>query len=365
MGIIKFILRIVTIIAFIMMGLMVIIKYIEPSTMPLVSALSHFAPIIIITNGFLLVFWIIMWDKISIVAAIVFIACSGTISLYYQVGIKKDPNTQKSDIKIMTYNVGVFERSENAVDSIVDVINKYNPDIVCLQEFRTTKEYDLSYINSKLPRMRYRYIRYLTVTNKDSRKYGSGMAIYSKYRLINGQSERFEGSSNGYISADVIMRKDTFKIINMHLQSSSINPNDVYDAIAIEDKQKTIGLVKMLSSSSIKRAEQAHKIAEEVKLSPYPVILCGDLNDTPASYTYRIAKGDFKDAFVERGEGLAYTYNGMLSLLRIDAVFVDDNRFKVLKYYSDPLRYSDHNPVIVELEKKAVERNGASRTDKN
>ena len=42
-----------------------------------------------------------------------------------------------------------------------------------------------------------------------------------------------------------------------------------------------------------------------------PVILCGDFNDTPASYTYRTVKGDLTDGFRDCGSGFGYTLSSI------------------------------------------------------
>ena len=41
-----------------------------------------------------------------------------------------------------------------------------------------------------------------------------------------------------------------------------------------------------MKSSYINRANESKKIKNHIKSSPFPVIVCGDLNDTPISFTY-------------------------------------------------------------------------------
>jgi endonuclease/exonuclease/phosphatase (EEP) superfamily protein YafD len=83
--------------------------------------------------------------------------------------------------------------------------------------------------------------------------------------------------------------------------------------------------------------------------SPYPLVVCGDFNDTPASYTYRKIKGGLEDSFVAAGKGYAYTYRYLRRLLRIDYLFYSRDIFKATGYNSPDLEYSDHKPVIVTL----------------
>ena len=149
-------------------------------------------------------------------------------------------------------------------------------------------------------------------------------------------------------------------------------------------------MVNRLSDNNKLRAMQADTIADIIAASPYPVIVCGDFNDTPISYTYRRVSRKLKDAFREVGRGYSYTYRGFFDMLRIDYVLFD-KRFTALGYdvvdswgwvdrvrRQDTIRvrkygnkvsveqdgsrgpynvdYSDHYPVLVHLEMNGTNR---------
>lgn len=355
MKFVNVILKIVSIVALILLYIVAINQYINPNFFPFFAIIALGAPIIIILNIVLLAYWIIVWDKIALVMGISLILLSGQVGRHIQLKIKKDKVYEKCDLKVMTYNVGVFslwgDTKKNSADSILAFINKEKPDVLCMQEFRTTKRRDLNYINEALPKMPYRYVSYLSITRKGDRNLGSGLAIYSKYRLINGHKIKFENSANGLIYADMVRGRDTLRIMNIHLQLSSVKSNEVYELDGTDDKELAKNIVRKLMNNNSKRADQAKQVAELIKESPHPVLLCGDFNDTPASYSYRKIKKGFKDAFVLKGEGIGYTYNTMFHVLRIDNVFIDKDVFEVLSYKSPALPFSDHNPIVVELDK--------------
>lgn len=79
--------------------------------------------------------------------------------------------------------------------------------------------------------------------------------------------------------------------------------------------------------------------------SPYPVILAGDFNDLPYSYTYFSLRENLENAFESKGRGFGFTYNKVLFFLRIDNVFFDKAlevlQFKTLR----EVDYSDHYPI--------------------
>ena len=89
-------------------------------------------------------------------------------------------------------------------------------------------------------------------------------------------------------------------------------------------------------------------MADHIQKSPYPVIVCGDFNDTPVSYAYRQVRGNLKDAFVESGWGISNTYNGVLPSIRIDYILFDQ-KIKAVNYNRDKVIFSDHFPVHCQL----------------
>jgi len=95
------------------------------------------------------------------------------------------------------------------------------------------------------------------------------------------------------------------------------------------------------------RARQADLVAQKIAQSPYPVIVCGDFNDVPYSYTYETMKGDLVDGFKECGKGFMGTFRGRKSV-RIDYIFHSE-KFYGEDYYTRDLNYSDHNPVYMRM----------------
>lgn len=104
-------------------------------------------------------------------------------------------------------------------------------------------------------------------------------------------------------------------------------------------------LVLKMKSNYRKRAEQADMIHAEIKCSPYPVLVCGDFNDTPASYTYHRVRKDLVDGFRDCGSGYQYTFRQLYKLWRIDYVFYSES-LKGCECYSPETSYSDHNMVV-------------------
>lgn len=164
---------------------------------------------------------------------------------------------------------------------------------------------------------------------------------------------RFENSGNMAISTDIIIEKDTVRIFNVHLQSYNIDPKkySIIESPGIDQEQdlkevRNIG--KKLKHAFIARANQVHKVREKVEESPYPVIICGDFNDTPVSYAYQTMRGDLTDAFMNSGRGFGRTYIGKLPSFRIDNIFHSDE-FESYNFKTYGFKMSDHLPISCSL----------------
>ena len=121
-----------------------------------------------------------------------------------------------------------------------------------------------------------------------------GVVTFSRYPIVNKGEIAFENDDNNYcIYTDILQASDTIRIFNAHLGSIRLQDSD-YAVFGDQETgrvyQREVKEQKIIARQKVafeKRAIQIEKVMEEVKKSPYPVILCGDFNDTPVSYCYR------------------------------------------------------------------------------
>jgi len=95
----------------------------------------------------------------------------------------------------------------------------------------------------------------------------------------------------------------------------------------------------------VKRASQIETVVKFVKSSPYPVILAGDFNDTPVSYSYRQIDNELDDTFVDAGKGFGQTHAQILPFLRIDFIF-HSKGLQTIEHRTIDKDYSDHFPIV-------------------
>jgi endonuclease/exonuclease/phosphatase family metal-dependent hydrolase len=180
---------------------------------------------------------------------------------------------------------------------------------------------------------------------------------FSKFPIIRKGEIVHPGSSSLSIYTDVLIKNDTFRIFNNHLQSFRLRRMErsfIEELTASNDKEP-MNEVKSLSVSLkkgfVKRALQAQVVKDNINKSPYPVIVLGDFNDTPVSYSYRKIRKGLNDSFLNSGYGAGFTYRGNYPRNRIDYILYDDNLinsyFEIIK-----VKYSDHYPIIAYFRKK-------------
>jgi endonuclease/exonuclease/phosphatase family metal-dependent hydrolase len=300
-----------------------------------VSTLGLVAPIIYAMQAALTLYWIVRWRPF-IAVVMVFVSLLGVfqLSLFYKLELRRvysEPNLKprydKKALKVMSYNVRSFidDNRERQLDSIVKIIKAVNPDILCLQEM------GFSDIADSL-------LEPLKPMPHSLSRVNLSPAIYSRYPII--RASRMDTLKN-FVWADIVIKKDknnedTIRVFNNHLHSTAIRRDDSnyienHEYLEGDSLGKVHSMVKRLTENNRVRAEQADTLAALVAASPYPVIVCGDFNDTPVSYTYRTVARKLNDPYRKVGRGYSHTYRGFFDMLRIDYIFYSDE-FEALSY---------------------------------
>lgn len=266
-------------------------------------------------------------------------------------------------LKVMLWNVhglGIYDRpvDPDAPRKIQALIEEQNPDLLCLVEFYADYKDALKPYAARWKHdLGYREYRFV-YDNTLGWKIYVGIALFSKYPIHNMQEVWLAHNVN-LMQADVDLPEgQTCRLFLFHLQSFLLRDTD---KTYIEEMKKKKGAMKEKLSHSRSyagkfsrafylRALQADSIAGVIRRSPYPVIICGDMNDVPGSYAYNTVRADLKDAFVQKGTGFGRTYNRISPTLRIDYIFYDATAFRPLACATPRTSLSDHNPVIANFE---------------
>lgn len=323
--------------------------YIPPNKFWVPAFIGLGYPFILAVNVLFVFFWLFVRRKYALLSLLAILVGFQFIPRFYQLSSKKSEDTQ---IKVLSYNVHYFsgngqEIKETNAEKIITFLEEQNADIICLQESRLRRNdiFNLSKTVEDLKNIQH----YQFASSSSS----FGSVTMTRYPIVDMGELRFENSTNITIFTDVLIDKDTVRIYNLHLQSYQINPRnyDLLESLDIQDENNRRILRKVagqMKRAFEKRAGQVEKIQQHIQSCPFPVIVCGDFNDTPASYSYHILSKNLNDAFVESGHGVGQTYNGELPSFRIDYL-MHSPRLDAYNFETIDLNYSDHLPIVCDF----------------
>lgn len=316
-------------------------------------------PYHLIINFLFIIYWTLRRIRFVLISGIVILFGYSHLSLFYQFRFKSSKEADDKSFSLVTYNVRLFDLynwsgNKKTRAQIFNWLDEEQPDIVCFQEYFNADRGDFpnTIDLTKLLKASKSHIQY-SINLRNNHHWG--LATFTVFPIVGkGKVLYEEGRSNFGIYTDVIIKKDTVRIYNVHLQSNHFNEKD-YRFIEAPDSgsneeilQSSRSILRRLKTAAEKRAQQADDLKKEINASPYPVILCGDFNDPPFSYIYRVLSDGLTDAYLERGKGISTTYTGRIPFFRIDNVLHDD-KLECLSYDVPNIIYSDHKPISVKL----------------
>jgi endonuclease/exonuclease/phosphatase family metal-dependent hydrolase len=324
---------------------------------PAIMGLGY--PYLLFINILFVLFWVIALRFEAFISVLVIAIGFTHFSNYIK--LRKPSGDKTGTFKVQSYNLRLFNyyESKKPVSSekkIIQLLKDQKSDIICLQEvyFTGNPEQKEAALKSAIGGKYYSHLKVLRSGN--NRYYG--IATLSKFPIIRRGDIVHPSSSSLSIYTDVVIDRDTFRIFNNHLESFRLQRMErsfLSELTESSDDKETMSEIKGISLSLkkgfIKRAAQAQTVKDKINKSPYPVIVLGDFNDTPVSYSYRKIRKGLNDSFLSSGFGAGFTYRGNYPRNRIDYILYDDNlecrQFDILK-----VRYSDHYPIIAYFRKK-------------
>jgi len=319
-----------------------ILPFLAPKLFPLLSVFTLFLPFMLVLNLLFFVYWGIQFKRQILLSTLVLLMGITFINKFYKFS-SKEYVKEDGDFKVMSYNVRLFNKFEwsdkrTVPIEISDFVKENDPSILCIQEFSNASDFDYS-------AFKYKFV----FTKGDKIK--TGQAIFSKYRILNTGNIIFPNSNNNAIFADIKKGADTIRVYNIHLQSIKISPDvhDISEDINEIDQKKSEMMFKRISKAFKEQQQQAELIMNHKKDCAYPIIICGDMNNSAFSYVYRNIKGNLNDSFEEAGEGFGKSYDFNYYPARIDYIFAD-KKFNVKSFRNFPeIVDSDHFPIMATL----------------
>ncbi len=306
-------------------------------------------PLLILFHVLFILFWLSRRHGYFLLSLGILVVGWPDVRTVFGLGLLSGGSPGDAPFRVMTLNahslvkVGPEEGERVSEEEWLVFLQATAPDILVLQEYPTRLFADLI-------RKDYGLGNYL--------QHGS-LAVFSRFPFVDQAAalHRFESGSNGFFWADLKLPSGVIRLYNVHLNSNQISTltKDVTERVQEEGKPSwgEIGqIIRRYIASARVRVAQARELKQELTVSPFPVLVAGDLNEIPQSPTYRIIKHGLSDAFQAGGRGMGFSYYYKTPGLRIDYLFCDPH-IAVRKCFTGPGIFSDHRPVIGEFELKA------------
>jgi endonuclease/exonuclease/phosphatase family metal-dependent hydrolase len=326
-------------------------------------------PLLLVSNVLFVFYWIFRRRRFVIYPLITVLLGIGMLSRFVGFGSNAELMDTVSPLKVMSYNVHVFGRyikgaqgdPNHVRDEIIKLVQQENPDILCMQEFRSvsgkkSKENNLKVFQKECD-FPYHYAEKYTPGSKSFY-----LVIFSKYP-IEYKGVVQAGMQSGELTAiyaDIKVNSRTIRTYCTHLQSFQISSDtymikesmDQLDVLNKENQDKLTQtskhFVNKFRVAFSKRSEQIDALLDHMDACTEPIILAGDFNDTPSSYAYSRLASELDDSFVESGSGFGRTYNGPYPSFRIDFI-LHSPELSAYRFNTLNVPYSDHYPIVADL----------------
>jgi len=322
----------------------------------MLSTVGMAFPVFLLINLLFLFFWLVFhWRKMWI-PILGYLLAYLPISIYLPLNPISD--IPDDALKIVSYNVCAYGgnyKYDNGLDYVVDYLHRQDADIVCIQEDVNGKSGDVMKEYGKY----FAYNDTVMLVNSPIAK--NAVGIHTRFPILKHERIAYESKANGSAAWWLRVGNDTVIVINNHFESFHLSPTDrrqyrqilhgniSKDSVRTESK---ILLVK-LADANAKRAVQVRAVQRFIEdHRSYPIIVCGDFNDNPISYTHYVMQQSLTDCFAEAGRGIGLSYNQKAFSFRIDHFFCSEHFEPVHCKVDSRMDASDHNPLICWLKIK-------------
>lgn len=319
--------------------------FVSPSEHPTLSLLGLFFPIFIAVDIAFIFFWLIFRFYLIWVPILGLAVVSSYAIDYCPINTKE--YLSDSAICVVTYNLGGVQ-GEESQQEVVSFLKEKKPDIVCFQEMygslMNMPEF-LQFVDS----MHYHKV------------IGTGKYILTRFPVLGDTLHiDYPTRANSSIACWIRCQGDSLLLVSNHLESNALSDSDKteYKDMIMEPERERVEqgsrlLKRKLGGAAYYRGAQTDTLCALIdRNAGKSIIMCGDFNDTPISYTYQKLASRLTCAFRKIGRGVGYTYRQSGIYVRIDHIFCSEDWQCIKCYVDDGITASDHFPVVAYMQKK-------------
>jgi endonuclease/exonuclease/phosphatase family metal-dependent hydrolase len=338
--------------------------FLHPDKWWFISLLAFFFPLFLILLLAFFCVWIFVEPRYTLISLICLLAGWQNVRAFFGMSFAKHDFAIKDSgsIRIMTWNVRRFDDfNSRKFDAshhrlpMMELIAKQQADVLCLQEFYEPVDSGISNIRYIRDQLHFPY--YIFSRDYHSNKYATGVILFSRYPILSTSQTHYSNDTlkktESLISADIRVKGEMIRIFTTHLQSVLFKSKDFRNVEIVKNAQDSMleasrSLAKKLKEALGLRGYQADTVRAKLDASPYPVVICGDFNDVPNSYTYFHIRGNRQDAFIEKSFGIGRSYVRISPTLRIDYILASRD-FTVVQSMRLTSPFSDHHAMLTDL----------------
>ena len=329
---------------------------ISPMVYPMAVVLGLLFPFLILFNLLFLVFWLLFKPKYALISVVGLLLCFQPVRTYAPLNISHDPPADA--MKVLSYNVclfGAIHDDKTQADKMLRYLANSKADILCLQEASCYGD-AVEKVDKQLG-TKYQYCDTVCREGDDI------LRIYSRHPIVGKQKLLPSSNSASAAAFHLLVGGDTLTVVNCHLQSIglSLAEKEAVSSMVHGEMQRDSAreesryLVRKLCDAAQTRALQADTIANYIAALPAnrSILVCGDFNDGPISYSHRTIGRRLTDCFVASGNGLGISFHTSPFYFRIDNIMCSPDWEPVACKIDKKITISDHYPVVCWIKKRA------------
>ncbi|HEV7349042.1 endonuclease/exonuclease/phosphatase family protein [Telluribacter sp.] len=326
--------------------------YWMPSSHWLAGFMMISFPVVLVGQIIFLGFWLVLQPARAVVPVVLLLASFPFLERTYKLSAPEGAlaTAGAPALKIVNYNIAgfqLYDDSEPFTEQVLSWLKQTNPDVICLQEFSNRKNKAGVTTLELMKKAGYPHHVALTRVNDEDPSYVSGVITFSKYPIVASKDAHF-ASQNGMVQTDIRWRGKIIRIINVHLYSMTLKLNKLASQKGyVGVKRETRGTLRQMKKGFVERNDEVNQLDSWITESEYPVVVCGDFNETPYSYVYGRLRGQLANAFEVQGRGFGFSYNRLPYFIRIDHQFYSRENLRLQDFQTmRKIPYSDHYPLV-------------------
>ncbi|MBR1548574.1 MAG: endonuclease/exonuclease/phosphatase family protein [Prevotella sp.] len=323
----------------------------DPTVHPLLSTIGMAFPFFLLANMAFLLFWVVFRWRMMWIPVLAYALAYVPISIYMPIHPKSE-DLGEGALKLISYNVcsyGGNYKYENGFEAVLKYLNDEHPDIVCIQEDADTWR---KYVMQEYSKT-FAYNDTAVISNTATSF--NALGIHTRFPIIRRERINYRSSANGSVVWWLRVGADTLVVVNNHFESCHLDSKDrrqyrqmlkgemQRDSMEAESKQ----LLIKLAEANEKRAPQIEAVRQYAEQhSQYPVVVCGDFNDNPISWSRHAMSRSLTDCYVATGNGIGLSYNQRAFSFRIDHIFCSEKIRPAGCKIDSKIDASDHYPIV-------------------